>query len=182
MPEYEQLSESPRTIKRTDPGPAQSWVDLNQWEPGEDVDADELVRDELQAHRREGAVSMMTEIDEGAFVQWGTCGRCSRRVAVCTCADGPTEPSHIARWREERLIKLHPERDQSPEAFAARVAQRAKGSETTQTVDDGLTASLEAVKQASEEDTNDREEASEEASEEVRAQERPQEHVDDPGF
>lgn len=61
----------------------------------------------------DGAVYMMTEIEDGVFVQWGDCAKCSGRVNTCTCKAGPSMPGYIEKWRDERFdrsLKNRPRR------------------------------------------------------------------------
>lgn len=53
----------------------------------------------------DGSIYMMTEFQDGTFVAWTTCDKCRRQVSSCTCANGPTEPAYIERWRLERFTK-----------------------------------------------------------------------------
>lgn len=53
----------------------------------------------------DGSLYMMTEIDDGVFVQWSTCYGCRKNVKTCTCKAGPKAPDYIDRWRDERFEK-----------------------------------------------------------------------------
>lgn len=55
-------------------------------------------------------VSMMTEIGDGTFVAWTECRKCSKHIAHCTCANGPTEPHYMKPWRDKRFKQALDER------------------------------------------------------------------------
>lgn len=53
----------------------------------------------------DGTVYMMTEIEDGVFVQWSACKGCSKGPATCKCSGGPKAPDYILKWRDERFEK-----------------------------------------------------------------------------
>lgn len=91
---------------------------------------------------------MMTEIEDGVFVQWSTCNTCRKRVAACTCTGGPTMPDYMTKWRDERVEKSlrHVRKPVRPEWKAAPPEAAPQESK----VDGALDAALEAVKAAAE--------------------------------
>jgi hypothetical protein len=48
-------------------------------------------------------VCMMSEIDNGVFVAWTNCAKCTKVTTQCICPTGPTEPAHIQEWRTKRF-------------------------------------------------------------------------------
>lgn len=57
----------------------------------------------VRRDRQEGSY-MMSEIGDGVFVQWSDCRTCKQLVEACKCANGPTEPEYIHRWRINRFV------------------------------------------------------------------------------
>ena len=51
----------------------------------------------------DGAVYMMTEIEDGIFVQWSQCAKCSEHISSCSCKGGPQEAKYMTEWREKRF-------------------------------------------------------------------------------
>lgn len=56
----------------------------------------------VKSHPDKGT-HMMTEIDNGVFVAWVNCSKCSKTTPTCMCPAGPTEPPYIKEWRENRF-------------------------------------------------------------------------------
>lgn len=121
----------------------------------------------------DSTVYMMTEIEDGAFVQWSTCAGCGKSVVNCTDKDGPVEPDYIKRWRTKRFEnsfgdRLKTKRKPRPAAESKTDADwvdfcdkpsphpahdNCKGvpmpptpSDTRPKVDDGLSSALDAVR------------------------------------
>lgn len=131
----------------------------------------------------DGMVYMMTEVEDGVFVQWSQCHSCSQSPAGCTCKTGPVLPPYIAKWRDQRFEKsirhrkstkpetqdddAQAEYDNAPElqkvlerASASSTVKRTRkrqepADQTAETVDDGLDAALAAAKAAKEEEKPD---------------------------
>lgn len=70
---------------------------------GTEPDIDEQHEPRTVKRVNNDSLFMMSEVGDGCFVQWGTCFRCSQRVATCTCPGGPEEPPYIESWRANRF-------------------------------------------------------------------------------
>ena len=118
-----------------------------------------LVRENL-----DDSIYMMTEIEDGVFVQWSACDKCHKHAGNCGCKGGPTMPAYITKWRDMRFknsIK-HRQRiatdDQvdEPDDPAPEEEARVGGSDARQNIDDGLASAQAAVAaQQSQEDASD---------------------------
>lgn len=72
--------------------------------------------------------------DKAVVVGWDTCGSCSKHVARCACADGPTEPTYVRAWRpSEEPVPAAPkpatpvQQKPTPKQVAERIASGLRG-------------------------------------------------------
>lgn len=130
----------------------------------------------IRRTNQDGSVWLMTEIEDGLFVQWSMCGKCMRHMTTCSCQGGPQMPDYMKRWRDKRFensirhrkrsVPIDEDEASEPEETpdyttpgerrAIADFERAESSNTRQKVEDGLDSAIEAVRNAqSEEDPND---------------------------